>query len=207
MGKNDWLLGIAAIGALLVAGYLYSENKKQKRVIKNLTEEREHLKLLLSVIRKSNQFDESVKKQIESLIRNFDKIDASVANELAQALQLLQIGQVENAIEDLVKIMEHLLEKKYSTDSLFTNWLKENKKKKDLHNLLEYSKKTKFITEVEFSFFNAIKTIRNKEDHTLDLKLDGYINASGLLTAIGAIMKIGTNVYPLSPNKPLLRLN
>lgn len=200
MKNNDWLLGITAIGGILVAGYLYAENKRQKRVIKELNDEREHLKLLITVIKNSNQFDENVKKQIEALISKFDDIDPRIANELAQTLQLLQIGQVENAIEDLVKIMEYLLERKYSTDSDFKSWLKENKKKKDLHNLLEYSKYTQFISEIEFSFFNAIKTIRNKEDHTLDLKLDQYINASGLLTAIGAIMKIGANVFQLGSN-------
>jgi hypothetical protein len=38
-------------------------------------------------------------------------------------------------------------------------------------------------------------TIRNKEDHTLDLKLDKYLNASGLITAIGGIFKIASIVY------------
>lgn len=44
MKNNDWLLGITAIGGILVAGYLYSENKRQMKVIKELVDEREHLK-------------------------------------------------------------------------------------------------------------------------------------------------------------------
>lgn len=42
----------------------------------------------------------------------------------------------------------------------------------------------------------AIKTIRNKEDHTLDLKVADYLNVSGLITAIGGIVKIASIVYP-----------
>jgi len=196
MSKTNWVIGIVAVAAIFVAAYLFTQNRKQKKVIDDLTEEREHLKLLISIIRKSNQFDDNLKGEIENLINKFNKIDPSVANELAQALQLLQIGQVENAIEDLVKIMEHLLNKKYSTDSSFIRWIKENKKKKDLHNYLEYSKNTGLISEVEFSFFNAVRIIRNKEDHEIDFKLDKYLTASGLVTAIGAIMKIGSIVYP-----------
>jgi hypothetical protein len=196
MSKTNWFLGIVAVAAILVAGYLFTQNRKQKTVIKDLSEEREHLKLLLSIIRRSNQFDDNLKSEIEKLIKKFNKIDASVANELAQALQLLQIGQIENAIEDLVKIMEHLLSKKYSTDSSFLKWIKENKRKKDLHNYLEFSKITGLITDVEFSFFNAVRVIRNKEDHEVDFKLDKYLTASGLVTAIGGIMKIGSIVYP-----------
>jgi hypothetical protein len=44
MKNNDWLLGITAIGGILVAGYLYSENKRQMKVINELVDEREHLK-------------------------------------------------------------------------------------------------------------------------------------------------------------------
>lgn len=195
MANDDSLAGVIAIGALLVAGYLYKDNQKKSKEIHALHQEREHLKLLLQIVHQNSQFDEQMKRKIERLIAQFEKIDPAVANELAQALQLLQIGQTENAIEDFVKIMEHLLNRKYSTDSAFTAWVRNNKKKKDLHNLLEYSKETKFISEIEYTFFIAIKTIRNKEDHTLDLKLDNYLNASGLLTAIGAIMKIGASIY------------
>lgn len=92
--------------------------------------------------------------------------------------------------------MEHILNKKYSIDQTFVSWLKETKKQLNLHNLLEYGKKNEFITDIEYSFFVAIKTIRNKDDHELDLQLDNYLNASGLITAIGAIMKIDSNVYP-----------
>jgi len=195
MANDDSLTGVIAIGALLVAGYLYIDNKKKSEEIKTLNQEREHLKVLLQVVHQNSQFDEQMKQKIEQLISQFEEIDPAVASELAQALQLLQIGQTENAIEDFVKIMEHLLNRKYSTDSAFDDWIRSNKKKRDLHNLLQYSKETKFISEIEYTFFIAIKTIRNKEDHTLDLRLDRYLNASGLLTAIGAIMKIGASVY------------
>ena len=130
------------------------------------------------------------------LVKQFEDIDIKVANEISQALQLIQIGQTENAIEDLVKIIEHLLSIHYQNDSDFKAWLKKEKKKFDLFNLLTFCKTDKKITEIEYQFFLAIKKVRDKEDHTLDLKLDPYLNASGLITAIGGILKLTAIVYP-----------
>jgi len=41
-----------------------------------------------------------------------------------------------------------------------------------------------------------IKKIRDKEVHTCDLKVDEYLNASGLITAVGGVMKVSKVVYP-----------
>lgn len=139
---------------------------------------------------------DEIKIQLKKQILQFENIDIKISNEIAQALQLFQIGQTENAIEDLVKIIEHLLTVRYENDSDFIDWLKKQKKKMDLHNLLTYCKEEKQISEIEYNFLIAIKTIRNKEDHTIDLKLDNYLNESGLITAIGGINKIASIVYP-----------
>ena len=41
-------------------------------------------------------------------------------------------------------------------------------------------------------FVSGVKTIRNKEDHTLNQKLDDYLNVTGLIIGIGAIVKIAS---------------
>lgn len=194
--KNALVVGVAAIAviAIIVAVYHYIENEKSKQKIAELEDDK--LKLILDSLKRNPDLSEEIKQQLEKLINGFADIDEKVSNELAQALQLFQIGQTENAIEDLVKIIEHLLTVHYKEDKGFNAWLKEHKKKFDLHNLLTFCKLEKKITDIEFQFYVAIKTIRNKEDHTLDLKLDDYLNASGLITAIGAIFKIASIVYP-----------
>jgi hypothetical protein len=194
--KNALMIGVAGIAlvAILVAVYLYLENEKDKQKIVELEEDK--LKLILDSLKRNPDFSEEIKQQLEKLINEFSNIDENVSNELVQALQLFQIGQTENAIEDLVKIIEHLLTVHYKENKGFNFWLKEQKKKFDLHNLLTFCKQEEKITEIEFQFFVAIKTIRNKEDHTLNLKLDNYLNASGLITAIGGIFKIASIVYP-----------
>ena len=194
--KNGLAIGVAAIAviAIFIAIYLYNENEKSKQKIVDLEEDK--LKLILDSLKRNPNLSEEIKQQLEKLINGFADIDEKVSNELAQALQLFQIGQTENAIEDLVKIIEHLLTVHYKEDKGFNAWLKEQKKKFDLHNLLTFCKQEKKITDIEFQFYVAIKTIRNKEDHTLDLKLDDYLNASGLITAIGGIFKIASIVYP-----------
>ena len=95
-------------------------------------------------------------------------------------------------IEDLAVIMENLLEYYYQKDNGFVTWLKKVNKRIDLHNLLTYCKVDKKISDVEYQFFLGVKTIRNKEDHTLNQKLDDYLNATGLIVGIGAIVKIAS---------------
>jgi 4-hydroxy-3-methylbut-2-enyl diphosphate reductase IspH len=187
-------IAVTAVIAIIVAACLYFENAKNKEKIAELEEDK--LKLILDSLQRNTELSEEIKKQLQRLIARFKKIDIKISNEIAQALQLYQIGQKENAIEDLVKIIEHLLTTHFKNDSNCKKWLKEQKRKFDLHNLLAYCKEEKKIDEIEYQFFLAIKTIRNKEDHTLDLKLDEYINASGIITAIGGISKIAAIVYP-----------
>lgn len=196
--KNIIVIGTAAMAviAIVISVYLYIENEKSKQKISELEEDK--LKLILESLKQNSNISVEIKKQLEKLIIGFADIDKKVSNELAQALQLFQIGQTENAIEDLVKIIEHLLTVHYVGNNSFNTWLKEQKKKCDLHNLLVFCKQEEKISEIEFHFFIAIKTIRNKEDHTLDLRLDDYLNASGLIAAIGGIFKIASLVYPKS---------
>lgn len=194
--RNALLIGVGALAVIgiIIAVYLYNENENRKQKIAELEEDK--LKLILDSLKRNSNLSEEIKQQLEKLINDFAVIDEKVSNELAQALQLFQIGQIENAIEDLVKIIEHLLTVHYKEDKGFNIWLKEQKKKFDLHNLLTFCKQENKISEIEFQFYVAIKTIRNKEDHTLDLNLDEYLNASGLITAIGGIFKIASIVYP-----------
>jgi hypothetical protein len=194
INNKNTLLIVVIVAAILVAAYLYYENEQSKRRITELEEDK--LKLILDSLKRNPDLSEEIKIQIKKLITDFKKVDLKISNELAQALQLLQIGQTENAIEDLVKIIEHLLTVHYKDNKDFHNWLKEQKKKFDLHDLLTFCKQEKKINDVEYQFFVAIKTIRNKEDHVVDLQLDNYINASGLITAIGGIFKIASIVYP-----------
>ena len=187
-------VAVTAVIAIIVAVCLYLDNEKNKEKIAELEEDK--LKLILDSLKRNPDLSEEIKRQLEQLIDRFQDIDIKISNEVAQALQLYQIGQKENAIEDLVKIIEHLLKMHYKNDAKCKKWLKEQKKRFVLHNLLDYCKEEKKIDEIEYRFFIAIKTIRNEEDHTLDLKLDEYLNASGIITAIGGISKLASIVYP-----------
>lgn len=194
MRNNNAVLTLIIITAILVAAHLYFENIKKERKIKELEEDK--IKIILDSLKQHKNLSNEIREQIEKLILEFESIDSRISNELAQALTLIQIGQPENAIEDLVKIMEHLLTEHYKNSPSCKAWLKQQNKKFDLHNLLTFCKTENKINAIEFQFFIAIKTIRNKEDHTIDLNLDSYLNTSGLITAIGAIFKISSIVYP-----------
>ena len=200
--KDKWIIGLGAllVIAICIGAILFFERKGDKKKIAELEEDK--LKLILDSLKRNPNLSDEIKTQLEKLITEFEKIDDKISNELAQALQLFQIGQTENAIEDLVKIIEHLLKKHYEEDNNFHEWLKKQKQKFDLYNLLTFCRHEKKINDVEYKFFLAIKEIRNKEDHTLDLRLDTYLNASGLITAIGGILKIASIVYPSNKQLP-----
>ncbi len=201
MSNKNLAIGIitaVAVVSILTAVYFYMEDKNKKKRIVKLEEGR--LKLILDSLKQNPNLSDEVKSQLKELIYEFEKIDIDVAEELTEALQLFQIGQVENAIEDLVKIIGHMLEQYYAKQPEFKDWLKKEKKNKsniDIHDLLTFCHKVdKKINEIEYQFFIAIKTIRNKEAHKVNLKLDNYLNASAIITSIGAIIKIANIAYP-----------
>ena len=190
MKKENGLLLLLIAAAFLISGYLYFEDKKKKREkVKTL-----EINIIISSLKNQPNFSTEIKSQIENLIYNFKNIDNKVSNELAQVLQLINIGQFENAIEDLSKIMEYLLSTYYKNNQQYKEWLK-GKRPTDLHNLLSFCKEEQIINDIEYQFFIAIKTIRNKEDHCVDLQIDKYLNVAGLITGIGGVMKIATIVY------------
>jgi iron-sulfur cluster repair protein YtfE (RIC family) len=190
---SNKLLGFLAVVGVLVALYFYTEDKKKKRRIEQLEEDR--FKLIMESIQANKDLTAETRRQLKEVAKQFEKLDKRVSRELIKALQLFQIGQKENAIEDLVKIIEHLLTVYYGKHEGFLDWLKAQKKKVSLHNLLEFCRKDQKINDVEFQFFVALKEIRNKEDHTVDFKLDDHLNASSLVIGLRGIMKLSSIVY------------
>ena len=192
MNKNAIIIIVivAAIIFLLGAG-LYFTNQSLKEERKRRKEaEQANVRLIMDSIRKQKGFTEAVKHELEILSKQFEEIEPDVTSKIAKAIQLIEINQTENAIEDLAVVMENLLEDYYKKDNAFISWMKN--RRTDLHHLLTYCNKDKKISDVELQFFLGVKTIRNKEDHKLNQKLDGYLNASGLLVGIGAIVKIAS---------------
>jgi hypothetical protein len=189
MNKNTVIILIVVIvimglGLMELNETLQQERKKRKEA------EQANVRLIMDSIRKQKGFTEAVKHELDSLAKQFEAIEPDVTAKIAKAIQLIEINQTENAIEDLAVVMENLLEDYYKKDNGFVTFLKN--RRADLHHLLTYCNKDKKISDVELQFFLGVKTIRNKEDHTLNQKLDAYLNATGLIVGIGAIVKIAS---------------
>lgn len=197
--KTDNVL--LSIVAILVIAYLYFTNQEQKEKIKELESEREDLKKLLKAIKENDQFDSNLKWELETLAKKYKNIDNAIATEITEAIQLFQIGQQENGIKSMVKIMEHLLNRKLGNDVGFINWLKQHKRKKTLHEMLEYSETVNLIEKDERSFFVAVKQVRNRESHEVAYSAAPLIKAAGFLCALHAIFRLSEMVYPESFNK------
>jgi hypothetical protein len=190
MNKSTIIILVVLVCFFLVAGLYFTNEKLKEERQKRKEAEQANVRLIMDSIRKQKRFSEVVKDELKQLGKQFEAIEPDITAKIAKAIQLIEINQTENAIEDLAVIMENLLNDYYSNDNAFKAWLKN--RRADLHNLLAYCKENKKINEVELQFFLGVKTIRNKEDHTLNLKLDEYLNATGLIVGIGAIVKIAS---------------
>ncbi len=190
--ESKIVIGVGIIASLCVMVYLYFENQKLKKENTKINDN--NLKLMLSKIDDKISFDERVFMQLTSMIENFRNTKPKIANEIAQAMNLLRIGQIENAIEDLVKIMENILKDYYKFNTSFLKFLDKKNPTFDKHLEFCYKKDNK-ISEIEYNFYKAIKAVRNAEDHELDLQLPTLLNVSGLLCAIEGIIKLSTFTY------------
>lgn len=190
MNKSTIIILVVLVCIFLGAGLYFTNEKLKEERQKRKEAEQANVRLIMDSIRKQKGFSEVVKDELKQLGQQFEAIEPDVTAKIAKAIQLIEINQTENAIEDLAVIMENLLNDYYSKDNAFNAWLKN--RRADLHNLLSYCKEDKKINDVELQFFLGVKTIRNKEDHTLNLKLDEYLNATGLIIGIGAIVKIAS---------------
>ena len=190
MNKSTIIILVVLVCVFLGAGLYFTNEKLKEERQKRKEAEQANVRLIMDSIRKQKGFSEVVKDELKQLGQQFEAIEPDVTAKIAKAIQLIEINQTENAIEDLAVIMENLLNDYYSKDNAFNAWLKN--RRADLHNLLSYCKEDKKINDVELQFFLGVKIIRNKEDHTLNLKLDEYLNATGLIVGIGAIVKIAS---------------
>lgn len=189
MNKNTFLILIVVV-ILLGVGLYFTNEALQEEKQKRKEAEQANVRLIMDSIRRQKGFTDAVKHELDVLAQHFETIEPNVTAKIAKAIQLIEINQTENAIEDLAVIMENLLEDYYKKDNGFVTFLKN--RRADLHHLLTYCNKDKKISDVELQFFLGVKTIRNKEDHTLNQKLEDYLNATGLIVGIGAIVKIAS---------------
>ncbi len=189
MNKNVIIILVVVVLLMGVGLYFVNQSLQEERKRRKEAEQA-NVRLIMDSIRRQKGFTEVVKHELNELAKQFEAIEPDVTAKIAKAIQLIEINQTENAIEDLAVIMENLLDDYYKKDNAFLSWLKN--RRADLHNLLTYCKQDKKISDVELQFFLGVKTIRNKEDHTLNQKLDDYLNATGLIVGIGAIVKIAS---------------
>ncbi len=113
-------------------------------------------------------------------------------------MALIEAKQPTKAAFSLAKIVENLLEEKYSQNGDFKNFVQsKNKGKKRnpvFNDYLEYAKNQKLIGTDEFHFAKGLKEIRNQEGHELDVKKQDSWLATAFFTGIGLIMKLGEGI-------------
>jgi hypothetical protein len=220
--NNGWVIGLGIAVGFLILWLAYDRDKAYKLLEKSKKKEgdlekenqilfsannelvevvheyEENLSSLKEMIRNNDQLEGEVKKKLTSLIDTYKGIDSKVSNELTAAMALIEAKQPTKAAFSLAKIVENLLEEKYSQNGEFKEFIKNknNGKKRNpvFNDYLEYAKDQKLIEQDEFHFAKGLKEIRNQEGHELDVKKHENWIATAFFTGIGLIMKLGEGI-------------
>lgn len=216
--NENWIIVAGLVAGFVILWLSYEKDKayklleKSKSKNKDLENENEILlvtnKELIDVVHEfrakiislklmvegDKELESGVKKKINELIDTYKEIDLKVTNELTAAMALIEIKQPVKAAFSLAKIVENLLEEKYSSNVAFNEFVKENNngKKKDpsFHDYIEFAKKEKLIETEEYHFAKGLKAIRNQEGHELDVKKHENWLLTAIFTGIGLIFKL-----------------
>ncbi|GAB3336539.1 hypothetical protein GCM10027429_19980 [Marivirga atlantica] len=161
-----WLMVIAL--SLLVA-WLFIDRadraKKMDRIIKLLRKEKHeihitYLNLLKKHLESQQNIDIGIIQEFEKLKTKLDRLDFETHIELETIVKDLKVGRGTEAIRRLSKIVEQKLKKRISK-------VTDYKGPKMLGQMLEYAKKSNWISEGQYHNSQLLKEIRNKESHEL----------------------------------------
>ena len=220
--NKNWIIGVVSIAGFVILILLYQKDKaykllekKKKKVnelekdnqilfaanselIEVVNEYEENMSSLKNIIKNNAQIEVEVKRKITDLIDTYKTIDSKVSNELKAAMVLIEAKQPTKAAFSLAKIVENLLEEKYSNTNDFKDYLvsKNNGKKRTpvFNDYLDYAKDKKLIEPEEYHFAKGLKEIRNQEGHEMDVKKHENWIATAFFTGIGLIFKLSVVV-------------
>ncbi|CAM1353035.1 hypothetical protein [Tenacibaculum halocynthiae] len=173
--KQPILLSLfgATIGILgLLIWWLFDNKKKRAvktdRIIKKLRKENyetktTYLNLLEKYIKSKQNIDLGIIEEIHKLKKATDILDFEVHIELEEVVNNLSNGKSTEAVRLLAKVIEKKLKEKAEKEETF-------KGRPMLHNLLEFGKSSNWITSQQYENALALKEIRNKESHELDVQ-------------------------------------
>jgi len=179
-----WKILTASLGVMLL--YSKAENKKKDQKIQELQQDK--LKLLQENLRNSENFSAEVKKQINKLIEDYRKKNASVTIELKKILRFIEAGEDISAIKDLAKVLENLLKEQYLNDQAFLS----KKRSPSLKNLIEHAKEVCLFTKRQYNTACILHDFRNQESHELAVQDTEYMKIIGLLGGLEIVLTVNS---------------
>lgn len=124
--------------------------------------------------------DLGIIEKVRKLKENTDILDFEVHIELEKIVENLANGKSSEAVPQLAKIIEQKLKEKAENEESFRG-------RPMLHSLLQFAKDCNWITPRQFENGLALKEIRNKESHELDLQEETRNIALGIFSGIDLI--------------------
>lgn len=177
---------IVILGAGALVWWLLDDKKKRAiktdRIIKRLRKENHEIKnaylgLFDKHLTTIKNVDIGIIEEVQKLKNNTDILDFEVHLELERVVENLTKGKSSEAVRQLAKIIEKKLKEKVKKEESF-------KGKAMLHNLLQFAKDCDWITPRQFENGLALKEIRNKESHELNVQEETRSVALGIFSGI-----------------------
>jgi archaellum component FlaF (FlaF/FlaG flagellin family) len=173
--KNYIVISAAFVAGILIAVYFY----------------------YYKPLKKANLLKDKEIEDLNELVSHYNDFDKDIAEQITSALSFINIGNTLEGIRKLAVLAENLLEKLYLNNDSCRKWLKAKGKPFNAGNMLLYCKEEdKKITNSEYGALFFLKEIRNEESHKINVKLEEFIEKSGLTVAVGSIKILSILCYP-----------
>ncbi len=180
MSKSKFGITIAVAACILIL-WLFYENDKKKKKIKELQNE----------IDENQNLTKEIRERLTGLIQNNKEVDPDIANELGHIVALLEIKQDTTAVLKLAKIIEKLLKELYSKDTDLKELAKQNgRKSPTFADYLEFAKIKKVISAEDFHLLSVLKIIRNEEAHELDIHKEKSRVFAAFISGLGLVLNL-----------------
>lgn len=202
MNKKVTFITLTVVVAIIIF-WLVRTNRKKSQAIMDLSQENNDLKSeledqneVLLVIKGNEEIDDTTKAKLSDLTNKFQEINPAVANELIEAISLINAKMYGKAVFSLAKIIENLMKDKYQNDTGFSSYMsKQNKKQVQFFHLIEFAKINDDLEKEEYHFVNGLRELRNQEAHCLDNKKALELIKASLMIAIGLILKLAESIF------------
>ncbi|MGQ2985491.1 DUF4145 domain-containing protein [Flavobacterium sp.] len=190
MTNRALLINASLIAIVIVAFYLLYKAYCNLKELKEENDRLREMNLLLfkEYVKNCRAIPEDIQSQLTELTEKYEHIDSDIATELISTLEVYKNGHSQDCIVRLGKIIENLLSKKVAELS--------PARRRTLKDLIDSAKNLRILNEQEWNICEAIRGVRNKLAHEINVQINAGWTSITLLGAIQIIFQLSGEIKP-----------